>query len=468
MAGDVGGGRGSSSSWTSWPSLPGSPGTGSRSRRGSGERESWSELIIPRRLREAIARINPALPACRRSRTRSMIVLDRDLAGRAGREPADARVPDPGHPRLSPTPTSTARSRTRRSGCIDQRDPENNDFMAAHQVTVVEGEHRRRFDVVLYVNGMPLGLHRAEEGDRRRRRPQGGARASSRRTWTSCRWRSAATRSCVVSDGPARCAAPPSPRSSTSPRGTWTMTASRSSSPPTEDVNQPIMLLLHGMFQHARFLDLLTGYVAFARTDGRAAQAPGQAAPVLRGRPRRSARPSRRCAATAGPAWSGTPRAPASRWKWSCTPTRSSPTRRWATPRSSSSPTGPTWTTSSTTPSRPASCSRRSPFRSRTRDELRTELANRRIGGIIFTTLQKFGQTKEERENGWPAPAAVGPPQRHRDRRRGAPLPLRRPRTATPGTCATRCRTPRSSRSPAPRSRSPTGTPATSSASTSS
>ena len=41
---------------------------------------------------------------------------------------------------------------------IDQRDPENNDFMAAHQVTVVEGEHRRRFDVVLYVNGMPLGF----------------------------------------------------------------------------------------------------------------------------------------------------------------------------------------------------------------------------------------------------------------------------------------------------------------------
>lgn len=30
---------------------------------GSGERESWSELIIPGRLREAIAAINPALPA---------------------------------------------------------------------------------------------------------------------------------------------------------------------------------------------------------------------------------------------------------------------------------------------------------------------------------------------------------------------------------------------------------------------
>ncbi|MEV6982248.1 HsdR family type I site-specific deoxyribonuclease [Sphaerisporangium sp. NPDC051017] len=34
------------------------------------------------------------------------------------------------------------------------------------------------------------------------------------------------------------------------------------------------------------------------------------------------------------------------------------------------------------------------------REELRTELANRRTGGIYFTTLQKFGRTKEEKEKG--------------------------------------------------------------------
>ncbi len=35
-----------------------------------------------------------------------------------------------------------------------------------------------------------------------------------------------------------------------------------------------------------------------------------------------------------------------------------------------------------------------------TRDQLRDELAGRRNGGILFTTLQKFGRTKEERESG--------------------------------------------------------------------
>jgi type I restriction enzyme, R subunit len=38
------------------------------------------------------------------------------------------------------------------------------------------------------------------------------------------------------------------------------------------------------------------------------------------------------------------------------------------------------------------------------REELRTELARRLMGGILFTTLQKFGRTKDERENGLPHP----------------------------------------------------------------
>ena len=36
--------------------------------------------------------------------------------------------------------------------------PEENDWLAVNQVTVRDREHHRRFDVVLYVNGMPLGM----------------------------------------------------------------------------------------------------------------------------------------------------------------------------------------------------------------------------------------------------------------------------------------------------------------------
>ena len=40
------------------------------------------------------------------------------------------------------------------------------------------------------------------------------------------------------------------------------------------------------------------------------------------------------------------------------------------------------------------------PLQVATREELRAELANKRMGGIVFTTLQKFGRTKDERESG--------------------------------------------------------------------
>ena len=41
---------------------------------------------------------------------------------------------------------------------IDYADPYANDFLAANQVMVVDGDHKRRFDLVLYVNGLPLAV----------------------------------------------------------------------------------------------------------------------------------------------------------------------------------------------------------------------------------------------------------------------------------------------------------------------
>ena len=41
---------------------------------------------------------------------------------------------------------------------IDFDDPANNDWLAVNQFTVVENKHERRPDVVLFVNGLPLGV----------------------------------------------------------------------------------------------------------------------------------------------------------------------------------------------------------------------------------------------------------------------------------------------------------------------
>jgi type I restriction enzyme R subunit len=41
---------------------------------------------------------------------------------------------------------------------LDFDDPENNDWLAVNQFTVAEGQHIRRPDVVLFVNGLPLAV----------------------------------------------------------------------------------------------------------------------------------------------------------------------------------------------------------------------------------------------------------------------------------------------------------------------
>jgi type I restriction enzyme R subunit len=41
---------------------------------------------------------------------------------------------------------------------VDFEQPENNDWLAVNQFTVVEGQHHRRPDVVVFVNGLPLGV----------------------------------------------------------------------------------------------------------------------------------------------------------------------------------------------------------------------------------------------------------------------------------------------------------------------
>ena len=41
---------------------------------------------------------------------------------------------------------------------FDYGDPENNEFLAVNQFTVVENQHERRPDVVLFINGLPVAV----------------------------------------------------------------------------------------------------------------------------------------------------------------------------------------------------------------------------------------------------------------------------------------------------------------------
>ena len=45
-----------------------------------------------------------------------------------------------------------------RARLIDFDNPDNNDWLAINKFTVMEGQHHRRPDIVIFVNGLPLAL----------------------------------------------------------------------------------------------------------------------------------------------------------------------------------------------------------------------------------------------------------------------------------------------------------------------
>ncbi len=119
------------------------------------ERTNYGEVVLEQRLRDALARLKPKLPASAledafrkltrpegttlevRNRAVHRMIVDgvtveyRDAGGAI--RGAQARI-------------------------VDFDNPANNDWLAVNQFTVIENKQKRRPDIVLFVNGLPLGL----------------------------------------------------------------------------------------------------------------------------------------------------------------------------------------------------------------------------------------------------------------------------------------------------------------------
>ena len=119
------------------------------------ERGDYGEVVLSRRLRDALAMLNPALPAealedAYRKLTRhdgaDLIQRNRNL-----------------HRMLVDGVTVEYRTaegdiRGMQARVIDFDQPKNNDWLAVNQFSVSENKHNRRPDVVLFVNGLPLAV----------------------------------------------------------------------------------------------------------------------------------------------------------------------------------------------------------------------------------------------------------------------------------------------------------------------
>jgi type I restriction enzyme, R subunit len=117
------------------------------------ERDDYGQVVLERRLRDALARINLELPdealdeAFRR-------LIRPDGSTQEARNRAFHRMLVDGVNVEYRTRSGSIRGAQALAVNFDE--PENNDFLAVNQFTVAENKRTRRLDVVLFVNGLPL------------------------------------------------------------------------------------------------------------------------------------------------------------------------------------------------------------------------------------------------------------------------------------------------------------------------
>jgi type I restriction enzyme R subunit len=127
------------------------------------ERDSFGEVVLVGRLCEAIRRLNPAIPEeAREEALRKVLRVGTPSLTQTNRAfhrmlrdgvPVEYIQEEPGR--------GAGGEGLRRWGIVklvDFGDVRANDWLVVNQFTVIEGQHNRRPDIVIFLNGLPLGL----------------------------------------------------------------------------------------------------------------------------------------------------------------------------------------------------------------------------------------------------------------------------------------------------------------------
>jgi len=222
------------------------------------ERDGYGSVVLEGRLRSALARINPHLPTA---------ALDDVLR----------KVLRPDSPALEENNHTFHRMLTkgvpvqvRRDGgvrgdlawLVDFEDPDRNDWLVVNQFTVVEGKHNRRPDVVVFLNGLPIGVIELKN-------PQ-DPNATLTTAWNQLdTYKKQITalfvpnELLVIADGTeARLGSLTAPIERFSP---WRTVDGEDAAPSAE---LELKVLVHGVFDKRRLLDYLRHFVLFETGEG--------------------------------------------------------------------------------------------------------------------------------------------------------------------------------------------------------
>ena len=119
------------------------------------ERSDYGQVVLEQRLQDALAELNPTLPAEALDDAFRKLTRPEGLALEIRNRAFHRMIVDGVTVEYR---TDEGAVRGAQARVLDFEDPDNNDWLAVNQFTVVENKHERRPDIALFVNGLPLGV----------------------------------------------------------------------------------------------------------------------------------------------------------------------------------------------------------------------------------------------------------------------------------------------------------------------
>lgn len=116
------------------------------------ERASFADVILEGRLREAVARINPTIPADAQEQAVKEVLSVSPLELLSANETFHRLLTDG----VEVEYQHEGRTRGDKVWLVDFDDPGSNDCLVVNQFTVIENHVNKRPDLILFINGLPL------------------------------------------------------------------------------------------------------------------------------------------------------------------------------------------------------------------------------------------------------------------------------------------------------------------------
>lgn len=371
---------------------------------GTEERESWAELLIRRRLLIALSRFNPTVPEQYLRQAVAEIATPKSNDPLTENHRIHQYLVD-GYRMSYIDSDGTEKNPTIRllSNAADE-----NDWLAVNQVTLTTKDHTRRFDMVLYLNGMPVSAIELKKAGSE----SADVAAAHAQLQTYLREFPMAFRFNIfnlISDGIiAKFGTAFTPLNHYSP---WNVDDDGVPVTPgtmrDDDVLSALDTALDGLYNQDRFLQLLTSFTAFdSGADGltKRIAKPHQYFAVTKavGSTIIAVRSNGESRGKAGVVWHTQGSGKSMEMELYTNqvmrrPELRNPTVVVITDRNELD--GQLFEGFDRSLLLPES-----PQQIRRRSQLREELSNRVTGGIYFTTLQKFGRSQSEKEAGFDHP----------------------------------------------------------------